>query len=31
MSANRRKDTDAFVHVTKGLLDEVEERTYVIL
>lgn len=28
---NRRKDTDTFVHVTKGLLDEVVERMRVIL
>ena len=29
--ANYRKDTNAFVHVTKGLLDEVVERIYVKL
>lgn len=29
--ANRRKDTDAFVHVTKGLLDEVVERMNALL
>ena len=29
--ANRRKDTDAFVHVTKGLLDEVVERMSALL
>ena len=29
--ANRRKDTNAFVHVTKGLLDEVVERMSALL
>lgn len=29
--ANHRKDTDAFVHVIKGLLDEVVERMRALL
>ena len=29
--ANRRKDTNAFVHMTKGLLDEVVERMSALL